>query len=172
MVHVYIGDGKGKTTASLGLALRALGWGKRVYIAQFLKDPSSPCGEIKALKKIKIRTDRFKNQIHPIFLKKCAFDRTKTKESVEQALKRIEQIIKSKKHDVIILDEILNVLALRLCSQVQLKQIIKKAKNTEIILTGRNAPSGLIKLADYVSRIKKVKHPFDKKVSARKGIEY
>jgi len=172
MVHVYIGDGKGKTTASLGLALRALGWGKRVYIAQFLKDPKTPCGEIKALDKIKIKTDRFKNQIHPIFLKKGAFDRVKTKESVDEALKRIEKILRDKKHDVVVLDEILNILALRLCSQAQLVKIIKKAKNIEIILTGRNAPAGIIKLADYVSFIKKVKHPFDKKILARKGIEY
>ncbi|UCG35221.1 MAG: cob(I)yrinic acid a,c-diamide adenosyltransferase [Candidatus Omnitrophota bacterium] len=172
MVHVYIGDGKGKTTASLGLALRALGWGKRVYIAQFLKDPNSPCGEIKALKKIKIRIDRFKNQIHPIFLKKGEFDHAETKKSVEQSLKKIAEILRGRKYDVIILDEILNVLALRLCSQKDLKRIINKAKATELILTGRSAPGVLLKLADYVSCIKKVKHPFDKKVSARKGIEY
>ena len=174
MVHLYIGDGKGKTTAALGLALRACGWDKRIYIGQFLKDYRLSLGETKAIEKykLKIKIERFKDQIHPMFVKEKELDRKKIKRSVERALAKIESYITAEKFDLIILDEVLSALKEGFVSKERLKRIINKAKDTELILTGRYAPPELIKLADYVSAMKKIKHPFGKNIFARVGIEY
>ncbi|UCD15502.1 MAG: cob(I)yrinic acid a,c-diamide adenosyltransferase [Candidatus Omnitrophota bacterium] len=175
MVHFYIGDGKGKTTAALGLALRLAGFNKKAYIGQFLKDVKRVSGEIEFVKRVKtsVVIERFRGQIHPMFLKKGEkADAKKLKESIRKALLKIEGYINQKKFDLIVLDEILNAVGLRACPKAVLKRIIKKGASIEIILTGRRAPSDLIKLADYVSLIKKVKHPFDKGICARRGIEY
>ncbi|MDP2922937.1 MAG: cob(I)yrinic acid a,c-diamide adenosyltransferase [Candidatus Omnitrophota bacterium] len=174
MVHLYIGDGKGKTTAALGCALRALGWGKKVYCAQFLKDINHPCGEIKAVKdyKLNIKIERFNGQTHPIFLNKHEVDIKKIKRSVTKSLAKIETFIRAKKFDMVILDEVLDTLAGKFISQKILTRIIKNANDTELILTGRTAPSSVVRLADYISFIGKIKHPFDKKVIARKSIDY
>ena len=93
------------------------------------------------------------------------------KKSVKEGLSKVEKYIDKRKADIVILDEILNVLDYGLISQGELKAVIKKAKNIELILTGRDAPAEIIKLADYVSLIAKIKHPFDKRILARKGIE-
>jgi cob(I)alamin adenosyltransferase len=174
MLHLYIGDGKGKTSCSLGIALRAAGWGKKICIFQFLKDDNFPCGEINALKskKINIAINRFPGQIHPIFLAQEKFDFKKTKKSVLRGLKKVQSAITGGEFDLIILDEILDAVYGKLCSLGILKNIIKKATNIELVMTGRRACAKLIKQADYVSFIKKIKHPFDKKIAARKGIEY
>jgi cob(I)alamin adenosyltransferase len=175
MVHFYIGDGKGKTTAALGLALRAAGAKKRVYIGQFLKDEKSFCSECEALKKSKlsIKFARFTGQKHPMFLKTGGkFDKMALTLSIKKALMEIEEYMDKKKFDVFILDELLNAVRAKFCSASVVKKLIKKGKPFEVVLTGRNASGDLISLADYVSFIKKVKHPFDKKIVARKGIEY
>lgn len=174
MVQLYIGDGKGKTTAAFGLALRALGWGKKVYIGQFLKDGRFPCGECKALNKsrLKLTFDRFSGQSHPVFSSKDKFDREKVKRSVAKALNKVDKAITTGKYDLVILDEVLNALTAGFFTQARLKRIIKKVGKTELVLTGRDAPAGLIKSADYVSLISKIKHPFDRKILARKSIEY
>jgi cob(I)alamin adenosyltransferase len=174
MLHLYIGDGKGKTTAALGCALRALGWGKRVYCAQFLKDTLFPCGELQAAKKYKLKLtiERFENQVHPIFLKKENINIGKIKASINNGLKKIKSLIRGKRFDIIILDEILDALNAGFLSAKVLTDIIKKAKGTELILTGRTAPSSIMRLADYISFIGKIKHPFDRKIYARKSIEY
>ena len=176
MVHFYIGKGKGKTTAALGIALRAAGWRKKVYIAQFLKDKKYPSGEIEALKHNRfIKIKRFKGQIHPLFLEKEAFSKKALTESIKQALKEVENLIDSKKFDFIILDEILNAVSQDFIKIKHLKKVINKAKknSVELICTGRiKKHLNLLELADYVSEIRKIKHPFDKEIKARKGIEY
>lgn len=174
MLHLYIGDGKGKTSAALGCALRAIGWGKRVYCAQFLKDINYASGEINAIKlaNLAIKIERFKEQIHPFFCKKGSVDIVKIRRSIKESLVKIENSIVKREFDIIILDEILNALREKFVSEARLTSLIKKAKDTELIFTGRTAPSALIRLADYVSYIKKIKHPFDKKTPARRSIEY
>lgn len=175
MVHLYIGDGKGKTSAALGLAIRGAGSKKKVYIGQFLKDKGAFCGEVEFIRqtKVSIEIERFPCQRHPMFCKKGkAFDIRKLKESTRQALEKIERAIDEKKFDVIVLDEILNSIKGKVCSKVVLKRLMKKAESIELILTGRAAAQDLIKSADYVSFIKKIKHPFDKGILARCGIEY
>lgn len=174
MVHLYIGDGKGKTTAALGLALRAAGFKKKVYVAQFLKGKTLPSGFINATGCIDLplKIERFKHQIHPFFTARGKYDRNKMRNSTEVALAKVERFIERKKYDVIVLDEILNSLQARLCSKRRLKTIIAKAGKVELVLTGRTAPQDFIDCADYVSVVKKIKHPFDEGVTAREGIEY
>lgn len=173
MVHLYIGDGKGKTSSALGLALRFAGCKRKTYIAQFLKDKNFSCSEVEAVKKIPfIKIERFCGQIHPMFLNKKDFDKKKLKNSCDKIIKKIETVIKNKTVDLIILDEILDLLPLKVITVAQIISLIKEAKDVELVLTGRNASESIKKLADYISLVKKIKHPFDKGVTARKGVEY
>lgn len=167
MIQVYTGNGKGKTTAALGLALRASGAGLKVYIGQFVKKGSY--GEIKALSKIKnIKIEQFGAGC---FIKKNPT--VKDFQSVKEGFLKVKEIIKKKSYDLVILDEINVALNLKLLS---LEEVIELIKNTpasmELVLTGRNAPSAILKLADLVSEIKDRKHYYQKGVKARKGIEY
>lgn len=174
MIHVYIGDGKGKTSAALGLALRAAGYGKRVYIAQFLKDKKFPSGEIAAIEKYfePLTIERFECQVHPMFAKGTALTARQVKDSVRKALLKIQHSLTAKEFDVYVLDEVLNALAGGFCSERALGRIIENAAHVELVMTGRTAPHKIITSSDYVSIIKKCRHPFDKRVSARKGIDY
>lgn len=174
MVQIYIGDGKGKTTAVIGLAVRAAGWGKKVYIAQFLKNPDCKSGECAAIERYRlpIVIERFQGQTHPIFLSKDKFDRETLMRSISMALKNVQKRIKSKKFSVVILDEILNAYQGRFLSKRQLSKLLGSKLPHELVLTGRSAPSWLVQKADYVSCIQSIKHPFQRGKAARSGIEY
>lgn len=167
MIQVYTGNGKGKTTAALGLALRASGAGLKVYIGQFVKN--GRYGEIKSLGKISnIKLEQFGAGR---FIKKSPS--LQDFQSVKKGFLKAKEIIKKKAYDMVILDEINVALNLKLLS---LKEVIELIKNTpqsiELVLTGRNAPYAIIKLADLVSEIKDRKHYYKKGIKARKGIEY
>lgn len=167
MIQVYTGNGKGKTTAALGLALRASGAGLKVYIAQFVK--KGCYSEIKALKKIKNITVRQ-------FGFSCFIKKTPAARDILMAragFTEAKRVITEKKYDMVILDEINVALKLKLLELEDLVTLIKNTpKKTELILTGRNAPDEIIKLADLVSEIREVKHYFQKGKKARKGIEF
>jgi cob(I)alamin adenosyltransferase len=171
MTHLYIGDGKGKTTAALGLALRACGAGKMVYVGILLKDSKFSCSEAASCKRLGIRLERFTNQTHPIFDKNNS-KKNITSDSLDASIEKIKKIIVNKKYDVVVVDELLNALDAGFINESCVREMIVASKGTELILTGRDAPLSVIKYADYVSRIKKIKHPFDKKIYARKGVEY
>lgn len=167
MIQIYTGNGKGKTTAAFGLGIRAAGAGLKVYIGQFLKGGNY--SELKALKKIKnIRVEQ---------LGSCCFiKRQPTKKDLALArtgLEKIRKIIVKRIYDMVILDEIIVALHLKL---LKLEDVMRLAKiipkKTELILTGRYAPAQILKMADLVSEIKEIKHYFKKGVKARKGIEY
>ncbi len=144
-IHVYTGDGKGKTTAALGLALRAIGNGFKVIMFQFLKERE--CGEHK------VRIENFK------IIRMKNFD-------INEILKEIE------KYDVVILDEVFNAIYKGIVKLEDLVSLLKnRPENVEIILTGRNAPKEIIEIADLVTEMRKIKHYYDKGVKARKGIE-
>ncbi len=165
MIHIYTGNGKGKTAAALGLGLRAVGAGKRVLLIQFLKDGQS--SEIKAIKRISnfdIRVFGRKGFINRNKLKKIDYD------LAEQGFNFFQKAIKDEKYDLIVLDEINIVLCFKLLKIEDLIECIKGEKKTEIILTGRRAPKEIIKIADLVTEMKEIKHYF-KKIKARKGIE-
>jgi len=169
LVQVYTGDGKGKTSAAFGLALRATGRGLKVYVIQFIKG-GFDYGELYVL-------DKLPN----ITLK--AFGRGKfitakppDQEDIrfaEQALQLAEQIIKNGEHDIVILDEINVALSLKLVGLEEVLELIRnKPSHVELVLTGRHAPDRIIDAADLVTEMKEVKHPFSKGFPARKGIEY
>lgn len=166
LIQVYTGEGKGKTTAALGIALRAAGAGLKVYIAQFAK--GTKCSEHNILNRIsEIKVEQFGS---------CRFIRKPTSRDVKLAragFKKVEKVILKKKYSVIILDEIIAALNLKLIDLQCLISLLKSApSNIEIILTGRQAPSGILKIADLVSEIKEIKHYYRKGVKARKGIEF
>ena len=167
MIHIYTGEGKGKTTAALGLALRATGAKKRVFIVQFLK--KGRYSELNALKNIK-------NITIEQFGRGCLVEKTPDLKDIvlaKRGLNRIKECIKSKKYDVVILDEVNIAAYLKLLALKDIIKVIKKSsKNIELVLTGRYAPKGLIRLADYVTEMKEIKHPFKKKIYARKGVEF
>lgn len=167
MIQVYTGNGKGKTTAALGLAVRAAGAGLKVYIAQFIK--GKRYSELAALSKIKnIKLKQFG--------KGCFIGRKPSAEDIRQAQKCIEtvrEIVEKNIYDVIILDEVNVALNLKLIGLKDLLCLIEKTPpKTELVLTGRNAHPKIIQIADLVSRIDEVRHYFKKGVKARKGIEY
>ena len=167
MIHIYTGKGKGKTTAALGLALRASGAGFKVYICQFLKG-SDYC-ELKSLKKIKsVKVEQFGT--------KCFVGKTpaaKDKRLAQQGLAAAEKAIRSKTYNMVVLDEINVALKFKLLELDQVLRLLKKTPGkVELVLTGRSAPAELFKLADLVSEVKEVKHYFKKGIKARKGIEF
>jgi len=172
VVIVYTGNGKGKTTAALGMALRAAGHGKKTLIVQFIKNFQN-YGELKFVKKyncgieiksmgkgyVKIKGDKFPFEEHV--------------KAAKQALKFAKDKILSKKYHIIVLDEINIALEKKLLSlQEVIKLIQQKPPDLHLVLTGRNAPKKLIQLADLVSEVEEIKHPYKKGILAQKGIEY
>jgi cob(I)alamin adenosyltransferase len=169
LVQVYTGNGKGKTSAAFGLALRAIGRGLKVYIIQFIKG-GFDYGELYVV-----------NSLPNLTLK--AFGRGKFITSkppqqeditpAQEALKLGKEIIESGEYDIVILDEINVAISLGLVRLDNALELIrKKPENVEIILTGRNAPEEIIELADLVTEFNEIRHPLSKGYGARKGIEY
>ena len=180
MVHVYTGNGKGKTSAAVGLAFRALGWGKRVFLIQFMKK-GKDLGEIKAAR----RFNKFKIlQTGPVRAKisngagrkRWATRDTvclKDKQLAQEGLCAAQKAIGSKKYDLIILDELNVALDFGLLQVQQVKEILKnRPKSVEIVITGRCAHPEILEIADLVSEIRELKHYYKKGITARAGIEY
>ncbi len=167
-IQIYTGNGKGKTTAALGLALRAVGAGKKVLLIQFLKDSQS--SEIKAIKKIKnfeVKSFGKKGFVNKSNLTRNDFN------LAQQGFIFFRKAIESKKYDLIILDEINVAVNFGLVKVDDLVNLLKRIPlKIEVILTGRRALKRLIQIADLVSEIKEIKHYLKKGIKARKGIEY
>ncbi len=167
-IQIYTGNGKGKTTAAFGLALRAVGAEKKVFIAQFVK--GQRYSEI----------DAFEKYLPMITIKqyglKCFIKTKPTDEDIYEArkgLKEIKNLIAESDYDVFILDEVNIALFYNLFTVDELIEILKnKKENSEIIITGRYAPQELINLADLVTEMKEIKHYYNKGIMARKGIEF
>ncbi|MFH1884526.1 MAG: cob(I)yrinic acid a,c-diamide adenosyltransferase [Planctomycetota bacterium] len=175
LVQIYTGDGKGKTTAAFGLALRAAGQGNKVLIYQFLKPPSLNIGERFALQlgAVRIRTEALDT---PWDMSKSFEDEkavARMQAAISEALERIAQTAEKRFYDVLILDEIIFCLSKGLAKLEDIKNIIdRRDPLVEIVMTGRGATRELIELADLVTEMKNIKHPFDKGIKARSGIEY
>lgn len=167
MIQVYTGNGKGKTTAALGLAIRAAGSGLQVYIGQFVKGKGY--GELTALKKIKnIKVEQLGSAC---FIKKAPTE--KDIALAKNGLEKIRKIISQRIYHMVILDEINIALRLGLLALEDIISLIRKTpKKIELVLTGRYAHPEILKIADLVSEIKERKHYFKKGVKARKGIEF
>ena len=171
MVQIYSGEGKGKTTAAFGLALRAAGNGFKVAIFQFLKAKGNKTGELALAKKFK-NVKIFRNdQTHPMFKKNI--NMADLKHNAEILFKDVKKAVLSGKYDMVVLDEINNCMFGKLIETKEVLSIIEeKPMHVELVLTGRNVPEEIIKAADLVTEMKMIKHPYEKGVNARKGIEY
>ena len=174
LVHIYFGDGRGKTTSAIGLGLRACGQGMRVCIVQFFKG-GLESGEIKLLNKLRGRVKIYRfGQVHPIFLKcKGRLPREELKESLKSSFNFTRKILSSQKYDMVILDEILNAVSENFLDVKKLKELIN-ARNpyTEVVLTGRRCPKIILKEASYITHMRCIKHPYQKGKKARRGIEF
>ena len=171
LIQIYTGNGKGKTTAAVGLAIRALGHNLKVCYITFHKDFSKKVyGEISILKRIGVDVYHFAPK-HPHFYKNV--EHNKIREECLKALDYILKLYKEQKYHILILDEI-NI-SLRdgfLSEQELLNILIEKPERLEIVLTGRGATKEIIDKADLISEIQKIKHPYKSGIKRRKGIEY
>jgi cob(I)alamin adenosyltransferase len=175
LVQVYTGDGKGKTTAAFGLALRAAGQGNKVLIYQFLKPSSLDLGERFALQlgAVRIRVEALEEAWDVAKAPADPERIARTRAAVGNALNRLTETAEKRFYDVIMLDEIVFCLSKGLARWEDVKRLIeRRAPAVELVLTGRDAGAELIDLADLVTEMKKIKHQFDRGVTARRGIEY
>jgi len=167
LIQIYTGDGKGKTTAALGLAMRAAGHNLKIAIIHFMKIWNY--GEVKSLKKLGIDLFRYgtKELIDPKNPSPIDF------EEANKALLKAGKLMEKGDYDILILDEINVAIDFNL---IPLRKVVdlldKKPDNLELVLTGRNCPEELIERADLVSVIDEIKHPFQKGLKVRKGIEF
>ena len=170
MVHVYTGNGKGKTTASLGLALRALGHGYRVFMLQFMKG-SKEYGELQAAEKYLPNLAIVQSGLETFVIKE-----NPSKEDLDlarQGLDIAKKTVTDGVYDLVILDEINVALDFNLIPLAEVLELLKnKPPHVELVLTGRYVPQEVIDAADLVSDVTLVKHPYYQGVEAREGIEY
>ena len=169
LIHLYCGDGKGKTSAAVGLAVRASGAGQQVVFTQFFKDGSS--SEIESLKRLPgIRT------IHANTVK--GFYHAMTPEQREQAREDYTALFRqvtdaARDADLLILDEIVSACNRGVVPETLVMDFLRcKPQQLEVVLTGRDPSPGLTELADYITEMRKLRHPFDRGIPARKGIEF
>jgi len=175
LVQIYTGDGKGKTTAAFGLALRAAGQGNKVLIYQFLKPPSLDIGERFSLQLGAVRI-RVESLDAPWDMSKSFDDEkavTQMRAAISDVLERLAETAEKRFYDCVILDEIIFCLSKGLAKLEDIKKIVdRRDRRVEIVLTGRGATKELMEMADLVTEMKNIKHPFDKGVQARRGIEF
>lgn len=165
-IHLYTGNGKGKTTAAIGLAVRAACAGFKVYIGQFVK--GMKYSEVKI-------SEYLPNIVIEQYGKDCFIEKAPTDDDVERAncgLDKIREVLTSDTYDMVILDEVTIALYFKLFSVEELISVLKERKdNIEVILTGRYADEKLVELADLVTEMKEIKHYYTSGVEAREGIE-
>ncbi len=172
LIHLYYGDGKGKTTAAVGLCVRAAGNKKRVLFIQFMKDDTS--GEVEVLKKIPgVKTAHAKTP-KGFYSRMSGEEKEVFAAEQEKLLETaIEEIGRMKDGGVVVLDEITYAYRWRLVDRSRLEEVLlHKPENIELVMTGRDPEQALKDAADYVTEMRCEKHPFEKGIAARKGIEF
>lgn len=187
MIQIYTGNGKGKTTAALGLAMRSAGHGNRVRMIQFMKG-STYSGELVSAEKLGIEMFQFGRTCPHAAVIKTGFMKCQKcggcwiglkqvteldRQKIRMAWDLAQQTVAEKQHQLVILDEIINTFKHGLLSIEQVSHWLRQVPNEiEVVLTGRNAQEELIALADLVSDIQQIKHPYEQGIEARRGIEY
>lgn len=172
MIELYCGDGKGKTTAALGLAIRFAGHGMPVIFAQFLKNDSS--GEIRILKDLPQIQVMHAKTFYGFTMQMSREQRDEMRICYTEFLEQIQKKMWEKKDErvLVVLDEVIHACNHKLLSEQELCRFLDGCPETaEIVLTGRNPSEALTERADYISEIKKIRHPYDKGILAREGIE-
>ncbi|WP_343209150.1 cob(I)yrinic acid a,c-diamide adenosyltransferase [Anaerolentibacter hominis] len=171
MIHVYCGDGKGKTTAAMGLALRMAGYGRPVLVLQFMKGRFA--GEIEALK-------RFSN----VYIYRNATDlgfswemgekeREQARQMHDQTIRKAASRIAKMPVFLVVMDEIFSAYQHDMVSRELVQNFVEAHKReTELVLTGRDPDPYFVDMADYITEMKKIRHPYEQGIQARKGIEY
>ncbi len=173
LIHLYTGDGKGKTTAALGLALRALGRDRRVSVIQFLKRTSIKTGELVFAEKMgpgftirQFGASRFASPQEREAMEKSG-------NTVARGWKAARETVTEGMYDLVILDEVTHIVR---CGHIRVNDLLEllaeKAPSVELVLTGRAAPPELIDACDYVTEMREIKHPFRRGIRAREGTEY
>lgn len=168
-IHINCGDGKGKTTAAMGLSVRAAGSGLKVLVVQFFKDGTS--SELKILREIPNITVVTEERNFGFYNFMKEENKAEAKQAYQELLEKA--ITMSNDADVLVLDEIISTYNYNMIERETLVGFLKeKRSDLEVILTGRDPKEELVELADYVTEMKKIKHPYDKKQPARLGIEF
>ena len=171
LVHIYCGEGKGKTTAATGLAVRMAGYGEKILFTRFLKNESS--GELKILDRIE--------EIEVLHLPRSFGFYNTLNEEQKADLKKmyramweaVKTKIKEEHYNMLVMDEVLHAVRYELITENELVEFLReRPDDLEVVLTGRDPSERLCGEADYISEIRKIKHPYDKGIMARKGIEY
>jgi len=169
LVHLYIGDGKGKTTASVGLSVRAAGRDKKVVFAQFLK--SDRTGELRSLETLGVPVIRscvhlgFTHQMDDAAKAAC-------KAEQQKIWRRVQEAVQSGAVYLLVLDEVLDAINVKMLDEQELRSFIEnKPEGLEVVITGRNPSEWLKERADYFTEMKKIKHPYNQGIKARIGIE-
>ncbi len=171
LVHIYTGDGKGKTTSAIGLATRAIGGGLKVCYISFLKNPDKyGYTEMDSLRQLGAKVINYAKG-HPHLNKDITEESTRLQ--INQAIEQIQQMLTIEEYDLLIMDEILIAVRDSFLDEQTLENfIINKPQSLELVLTGRGATEKIKQHAHYISFIQKIKHPYDTGIMSRKGIEY
>lgn len=171
LIHMYCGDGKGKTTAAIGLAIRAAGAGKRVLFTQFMKGDKT--GELNSLQKLDNITVLRSDKLFPFYSQMTSEQKDELTDIHNQILDTIIETIQAGKCDMVILDEITYPYHWKLIDCEKFCDFIKQFKSkVEIVCTGREPDTIFMESADYITEMKCIRHPFEKGIPAREGIEY
>lgn len=171
VLQIYCGDGKGKTTAALGLLLRAAGAGMRVHFVQFLKGgASSELASLACLPGVIVRRC---DRDYGFTFHMSDTDKAQITACHNTLLAEVQEVLTQGRAGLVVLDEFFAAYNSRLLDTAQAEQLVRTCPaSVELVLTGRNPAAQFLELADYVSDIHVVKHPYTKGVAARKGIEY
>lgn len=170
LIHINTGDGKGKTTAAVGLSLRAAERGLRVCIIQFMKALREESGEITAIRRLEnVSVKRYGGNL----LAKDHPPVEDIKSEVAKGLAEAFELAENRGCDLLVLDEINVAVSMGLANKEDVIRLAQVSKGkVELVMTGRNAPQEFIEIADYVTEFKAIKHPFEAGIQARRGIEF
>lgn len=169
MIHIYCGDGKGKSTAAIGLICRHVGAGGTAVLAQFMK--STPTGELASLKTLGVPV--YRNDLpHGFFPNMSEEVKRAVRGMHDRTLAKVTQIARASACSLLVLDELSSALSLGLVDREAVLSLLDDHGNAELVVTGRDPEDALLMRADYITEMKLVRHPYEKGVQARKGIEY
>lgn len=171
LLHVYAGDGKGKTTAAIGLAVRAAGAGRRVLFVQFMKGGET--GELESFRKLDNIVVMRCEKHFPFYSQMTDEEKTEQRKQHNKMLYEILKQVQQCQIDVLVLDELTYPCQWDLIDSEQVKKLLELARGqVEVVCTGRNPQDWLLAMADYITDMQAVRHPYEKGITAREGIEY